>query len=113
MRLEIRKLHENLKITSIYVTHDQVEAMTLGDRLIVMDKGHAAQIGPPLEIYEKPASRFVAGFIGSPAMNFMDARITPRGRFVEPAPGVGLPLNGHAARALGQTGDFGHAAGAH
>ena len=83
MRLEIRKLHEDLKITSVYVTHDQVEAMTLGDRLVVMDNGYAAQIGTPLEIYEKPATRFVAGFIGSPAMNFLDGRISPDGRSVQ------------------------------
>jgi sn-glycerol 3-phosphate transport system ATP-binding protein len=83
MRLEIRKLHEDLKITSIYVTHDQVEAMTLGDRLIVMDNGYAAQIGSPLDVYEKPATLFVAGFIGSPAMNFLDVRITPDGGSAE------------------------------
>jgi multiple sugar transport system ATP-binding protein len=79
MRLEIRKLHEELKITSIYVTHDQVEAMTLGDRLVVMDNGHAAQIGSPLEVYERPATVFVAGFIGSPAMNFVDATVEDDG----------------------------------
>jgi sn-glycerol 3-phosphate transport system ATP-binding protein len=83
MRLEIRKLHEDLKITSIYVTHDQVEAMTLGDRLIVMDNGYAAQIGSPLDVYEKPATLFVAGFIGSPAMNFLDGRISSDGGSVE------------------------------
>ena len=92
MRLEIRKLHEDLKITSIYVTHDQVEAMTLGDRLIVMDNGYAAQIGSPLEVYERPATRFVAGFIGSPAMNFLDGRISPDGRAVELAGGAELSL---------------------
>jgi len=79
MRLEIRKLHEQLKVTSIYVTHDQVEAMTLGDRLIVMEKGYAAQIGTPLEVYQRPANIFVAGFIGSPAMNFLDGAIHPEG----------------------------------
>lgn len=82
MRLEIRKLHEDLKITSIYVTHDQVEAMTLGDRLIVMDDGYAAQIGSPLDVYERPATQFVAGFIGSPAMNFFEARISADSRWV-------------------------------
>jgi sn-glycerol 3-phosphate transport system ATP-binding protein len=92
MRLEIRKLHEDLKITSVYVTHDQVEAMTLGDRLIVMDNGYAAQIGTPLDIYEKPATRFVAGFIGSPAMNFLDGRISPDGRSVELNSEVKFPL---------------------
>lgn len=79
MRLEIRKLHEDLKITSIYVTHDQVEAMTLGDRLLVMDNGYAAQIGSPLEVYERPATVFVAGFIGSPAMNFTEAAVLESG----------------------------------
>jgi sn-glycerol 3-phosphate transport system ATP-binding protein len=92
MRLEIRKLHEDLKITSIYVTHDQVEAMTLGDRLIVMDSGYAAQIGSPLEVYEKPATRFVAGFIGSPAMNFLETRISPNGDGVEIPGDVTLKL---------------------
>lgn len=92
MRLEIRKLHEDLKITSIYVTHDQVEAMTLGDRLIVMDNGYAAQIGSPLDIYEKPATLFVAGFIGSPAMNFFDVRISPDGGSVELPSDVKLSL---------------------
>ncbi len=81
MRLEIRKLHENLRITSVYVTHDQVEAMTLGDRLIVMDNGSAAQIGSPLEVYTTPATRFVAGFIGSPAMNFLDGQISTDSRW--------------------------------
>ena len=97
MRLEIRKLHEDLKITSIYVTHDQVEAMTLGDRLIVMDNGYAAQIGSPLEVYEHPATQFVAGFIGSPAMNFLDARLSPGGDAVELPGNIELPLaNGHS-----------------
>ncbi|MGD9300439.1 MAG: sn-glycerol-3-phosphate ABC transporter ATP-binding protein UgpC, partial [Desulfobacterales bacterium] len=92
MRLEIRKLHEDLKITSIYVTHDQVEAMTLGDRLIVMDNGYAAQIGSPLEVYESPATRFVAGFIGSPAMNFLDVRLSRDGKSVEISDNIKLPL---------------------
>ena len=83
MRLELRNLHEALGITSVYVTHDQVKAMTLGDRLIVMDNGYAAQIGSPLEVYERPATRFVAGFIGSPAMNFMEVRLSQDGASVE------------------------------
>ncbi len=73
MRLEIRKLQERLGVTSVYVTHDQVEAMTLGDRLMVLNAGHVEQFGTPLELYERPASVFVAGFIGSPAMNFLPA----------------------------------------
>ncbi len=94
MRIEIRKLHEDLNITSIFVTHDQVEAMTLGDRLIVMENGYAAQVGSPLDVYEKPANLFVAGFIGSPAMNFFDARLSEDGRQVVLSDGVVLPLPG-------------------
>ena len=92
MRLEIRRLHEKLNITSVFVTHDQVEAMTLGDRLLIMDKGHAEQIGSPLSVYEQPANTFVAGFIGSPAMNFFDARLTGDGAAVELPGEVRLPL---------------------
>jgi sn-glycerol 3-phosphate transport system ATP-binding protein len=73
MRLEIRKLQRRLGVTSIYVTHDQVEAMTLGDRLMVLNGGYVEQFGTPIEVYEKPASVFVAGFIGSPSMNFISA----------------------------------------
>jgi sn-glycerol 3-phosphate transport system ATP-binding protein len=92
MRLEIRNLHEDLRITSIYVTHDQVEAMTLGDRLIVMDNGYAAQIGSPIEVYERPATKFVAGFIGSPAMNFLQVRLSPNGDSIELPGDIVLPL---------------------
>ncbi len=76
MRLEIQKLHRELKTTSIFVTHDQVEAMTLAQRMIVMNAGRAEQIGAPMEVYDNPASMFVAGFIGSPAMNFMPGTVT-------------------------------------
>ena len=75
MRIEIKQLQQRLGTTGIFVTHDQVEAMTLGDRLMVMNAGVVEQIGTPLEIYERPATLFVAGFIGSPAMNFLDAVI--------------------------------------
>ncbi|MBM3549316.1 MAG: sn-glycerol-3-phosphate import ATP-binding protein UgpC [Alphaproteobacteria bacterium] len=75
MRVEIKKLQRQLGVTSIYVTHDQVEAMTMGDRLIVMNKGVAEQIGSPIDVYARPASLFVAAFIGSPSMNFLEARI--------------------------------------
>ncbi|HTI48792.1 MAG TPA: sn-glycerol-3-phosphate import ATP-binding protein UgpC [Casimicrobiaceae bacterium] len=74
MRFEIQKLHRRLRTTSLYVTHDQVEAMTLADRMIVMNAGRAEQIGTPMEVYENPQTLFVAGFIGSPAMNFLPAR---------------------------------------
>jgi multiple sugar transport system ATP-binding protein len=70
MRVEIKKIHVRLGTTAIYVTHDQVEAMTLGDRVVVMKDGVVQQVGEPLELYNEPANRFVAGFIGSPAMNF-------------------------------------------
>src|SRR3954462_9148802 len=71
MRLEIQKLHRELRTTSIFVTHDQVEAMTLADRMIVMNAGVAEQVGRPIDVYDDPNSLFVAGFIGSPAMNFL------------------------------------------
>jgi multiple sugar transport system ATP-binding protein len=70
MRVELKKLHQRLGTTAIYVTHDQVEAMTLGDRVVVMKDGLVQQVGDPLELYNQPANKFVAGFIGSPAMNF-------------------------------------------
>ena len=75
MRVELKKLHQRLATTSIYVTHDQVEAMTLGDRVVVMKDGLIQQVGEPLELYNAPASKYVAGFIGSPAMNFADTTI--------------------------------------
>ena len=73
MRLEIRKLQQRLNVTSIYVTHDQVEAMTLGDRLMVLNDGVVEQFGTPIDLYDKPETMFVAGFIGSPSMNFIPA----------------------------------------
>src|SRR3989338_5826126 len=75
MRTEISKLHQRLEATIVYVTHDQVEAMTLADRIIVMKDAEIQQIGGPLELYERPKNRFVAGFIGSPAMNFLDVEV--------------------------------------
>jgi sn-glycerol 3-phosphate transport system ATP-binding protein len=74
MRLEIQKLHRRLKTTSLYVTHDQVEAMTLAQRMIVMNAGRAEQVGTPMDVYANPATRYVAGFIGSPSMNFLEGR---------------------------------------
>ncbi|MDI1283275.1 MAG: sn-glycerol-3-phosphate import ATP-binding protein UgpC [Reyranella sp.] len=96
MRLEIKRLQRELAVTSIYVTHDQVEAMTLADRLIVMNAGIADQIGTPMDVYDRPASVFVAGFIGSPSMNFLAAKVSAGGKAVEIAglgiSGVALPL---------------------
>jgi sn-glycerol 3-phosphate transport system ATP-binding protein len=79
MRLEIQKLHRRLGTTSLYVTHDQVEAMTLAQRMIVMNAGRAEQIGTPMDVYENPATRYVAGFIGSPSMNFLAGRSAGNG----------------------------------
>ena len=79
MRTEIKKIHRRVQTTVIYVTHDQVEAMTLADRIVVMNQGIIEQVGPPQEMYEAPKTRFVAGFIGSPAMNFLPCRIVQRG----------------------------------
>jgi len=75
MRIEIKKVHQKVRTTTVYVTHDQVEAMTLADRVVVMNHGRIEQIGTPNELYHKPATRFVAGFIGSPAMNFLPCRL--------------------------------------
>jgi multiple sugar transport system ATP-binding protein len=78
-RIELKKLHERLATTAIYVTHDQVEAMTMGDRIVVMKDGFIQQVGSPLELYNAPANMFVAGFLGSPAMNFFQAELTGSG----------------------------------
>jgi sn-glycerol 3-phosphate transport system ATP-binding protein len=82
MRAEIRRLQKRLGVTSLFVTHDQVEAMTLGDRLVVMHQGHAAQVATPMEIFERPADTYVAGFIGSPSMNFLGGRLAEGGQAV-------------------------------
>ncbi len=79
MRAELKKLHQRLGTTMIYVTHDQVEAMTLGDRIVIMDGGVIRQVGSPLEVYDRPASKFVAGFVGTPAMNFLEGHIEGAG----------------------------------
>jgi multiple sugar transport system ATP-binding protein len=78
MRVELKKLHQRLGTTAVYVTHDQVEAMTLGDRVVVMKDGLVQQVGEPLELYNSPATKFVAGFLGSPAMNFAAVTVTER-----------------------------------
>src|SRR5438045_947947 len=75
MRIEIKKVHQKVRTTTVYVTHDQVEAMTLADRVVVMNRGRIEQIGTPNDLYHSPATRFVAGFIGSPAMNFLPCRL--------------------------------------
>jgi multiple sugar transport system ATP-binding protein len=99
MRTEIKELHQRLRTTAIYVTHDQIEAMTMADRIVVMQHGIVEQLGAPLELYDRPANLFVAGFIGSPAMNFIDARVQrSNGRAVAVASGgTELPLPPNAA----------------
>ncbi|MFC2253907.1 ABC transporter ATP-binding protein [Labrys portucalensis] len=93
MRAEIKELHQRLKTTTIYVTHDQIEAMTMADRIVVLHDGIIEQIGSPLQLYDRPANLFVAGFIGSPAMNFLKGRLetSPAPRFVTDD-GVELPV---------------------
>src|SRR5260370_14240449 len=87
MRTEIKKVHQKVKTTTVYVTHDQVEAMTLADRVVVMNGGRIEQVGTPHELYHSPRTRFVAGFIGSPALNFMECRLETNGA------GVGLRVS--------------------
>jgi multiple sugar transport system ATP-binding protein len=95
MRTEIKELHQRLKTTTVYVTHDQIEAMTMADKIVVMQDGIVEQMGAPLELYDRPDNKFVAGFIGSPAMNFLTGVIKSAAGspFVEMSNGVRLPLN--------------------
>jgi multiple sugar transport system ATP-binding protein len=104
MRTEIKELHQRLKTTSVYVTHDQIEAMTMGDTIVVMHDGRVEQTGSPLELYDHPANLFVAGFIGSPAMNFIPGvlRRNGAGAQVELDDGTRLPAPPGAAGADGQ-----------
>ena len=99
MRTEIKELHQRLTTTSIYVTHDQIEAMTMADKIVVMNAGRTEQIGSPLELYDNPTNLFVAGFIGSPAMNFLKGRLVrgANGAQVKMADGLLLPAPSSAA----------------
>ena len=101
MRTEIKELHQRLKTTSIYVTHDQIEAMTMADKIVVMRDGVVEQTGSPLDLYDHPANQFVAGFIGSPAMNFLPGVV--RGNQVALADGLVLPMPVQARVAEGQS----------
>jgi multiple sugar transport system ATP-binding protein len=94
MRTELKRLHHSVHSTMIYVTHDQIEAMTMGDRIVIMNHGVIRQVGTPFEVYETPANRFVAGFIGTPPMNFFDAelRTEARASALVLAGGLNLPL---------------------
>src|SRR6476646_8600305 len=101
MRVELKKLHLRLGTTAVYVTHDQVEAMTLGDRVVVMKDGLVQQVGDPLELYNQPANKFVAGFIGSPAMNFATVTMADgNGRLVVENSGLHLNLPDETAQRL-------------
>ncbi|NRP23050.1 sn-glycerol-3-phosphate import ATP-binding protein UgpC [Ensifer adhaerens] len=108
MRAEIKKLHKDLGATSIYVTHDQIEAMTLADRIVAMNGGFVQQVGSPLDLYDRPANLFVAGFIGSPGMNFFEGtyRNGQSPRF-ETKGGVTIPAQVHAELADGASATLG------
>jgi multiple sugar transport system ATP-binding protein len=105
MRTELKELHQRLKTTSVYVTHDQIEAMTMADLIVVMRDGIVEQRGGPLELYDHPANLFVAGFIGSPAMNFLPGKV--RGGVVDMGQGVSVPLPRGAHGSDGQSVIFG------
>ncbi|WP_417480775.1 ABC transporter ATP-binding protein, partial [Maricaulis maris] len=98
LRVELKRLHQNLENTMIYVTHDQIEALTLADRIAVMKGGIIQQLDEPLTIYNKPANLYVAGFLGSPSMNFIDGTVSVTdGKAVFNAGGITLPLDGYNA----------------
>ncbi|AXV18017.1 sugar ABC transporter ATP-binding protein (plasmid) [Neorhizobium sp. SOG26] len=103
MRAEIKELHQRLKTTTVYVTHDQIEAMTMADKIVVMHDGVVEQVGSPLELYDKPANLFVGGFIGSPAMNMIKGRLDTAdgGRFIT-SDGTALPVSNPPAAAQGR-----------
>jgi multiple sugar transport system ATP-binding protein len=106
-RAELKQLHQQLQTTSVYVTHDQEEAMTLGDRVIVMSGGHIQQAGTPLQVYNMPTNRFVAGFIGMPAMNIIEGKVQQRdGQALFVADGIEIKLAGDLARVAEQTADL-------
>ena len=111
MRTEIKELHQRLGTTTVYVTHDQIEAMTMADKIVVMHDGLVEQIGAPLELYDRPDNLFVAGFIGSPAMNFFKGRISPNGSAAfETADGVKLPISRRALALRRPAGHLRHSA---
>jgi len=105
MRGEIKALHQRLKTTTVYVTHDQIEAMTMADKIVVMHDGVVEQVGAPLELYDRPANLFVAGFIGSPAMNFLKGKIGPD--IFRTTDGILLPLQSAPPAAVGRPAVYG------
>ncbi len=108
MRTEIKELHQRLRTTTVYVTHDQIEAMTMADKIVVMHDGIVEQIGAPLELYDRPANLFVAGFIGSPAMNFFSGKIRANGASTfETRSGVNLPISAKSSGSDGRPAVYG------
>ncbi|WP_127090437.1 ABC transporter ATP-binding protein [Aquabacter cavernae] len=107
MRTEIKELHQRLKTTTVYVTHDQIEAMTMADKIVVMHDGVVEQIGAPLDLYDRPANQFVAGFIGSPAMNFIKGAVGSDGHAFACDGGASLPLEGMVGARPGQRAVYG------
>jgi multiple sugar transport system ATP-binding protein len=107
MRTEIKELHQRLKTTTIFVTHDQVEAMTMADKIVVMDDGRIEQIGSPLELYDRPRNVFVARFIGSPAMNLVQGTVRRAEGFSVEVNGYRLPVGAESEAGDGQTVTYG------
>jgi multiple sugar transport system ATP-binding protein len=108
MRTEIKELHQRLKTTTVYVTHDQIEAMTMADKIVVMHEGIVEQIGTPLDLYDRPDNQFVAGFIGSPAMNFLKGKVRVNGTTGFEGPnGIRLPLGSVPGNADGRAAVYG------
>jgi multiple sugar transport system ATP-binding protein len=108
MRTEIKELHQRLRTTTVYVTHDQIEAMTMADKIVVMHDGIVEQMGTPLELYDRPDNQFVAGFIGSPAMNFLKGHVRTNGVATFEGPnGVKLPLKTAPAASDGRPAVYG------
>jgi multiple sugar transport system ATP-binding protein len=106
MRLELKELRQRVPTTSVFVTHDQVEAMTLGDRIVVMKEGAVQQVGTPLELYRRPSNRFVASFIGSPSMNFLEMKVGgANGRITLSGEGLAFSLPARRAEMLGRYAD--------
>jgi multiple sugar transport system ATP-binding protein len=109
MRTEIKELHQRLKTTTIYVTHDQIEAMTMADKIVVMHDGIVEQIGAPLDLYDRPGNLFVAGFIGSPAMNFLQGTLSTDGGnpVFRSGSGIAIPVGTPPAGSNGQPATLG------
>ncbi len=107
MRAEIKSLHQRLGTTIVYVTHDQIEAMTMADKIVVLNAGRVEQVGAPLELYDRPLNRFVAGFIGSPAMNFIPGTLQPGQQGLKVASGATIPIGAYPQELEGAEAEFG------